>query len=46
MDYKKAYLFLFNQLSDLMQARPDLQDVIVRMQQQAEEIVIDEDELG
>lgn len=41
MEYEKAYYFLFNQLTDLMQAFPALEDVIIRIQQQAEDIIID-----
>lgn len=43
MDYQKAYLFLFNRLTDLLACHPELADEIVNMQQQAEEIVIAEE---
>ena len=44
MEYKEAYIFLFNQLSDLMESRPELADTIIQIQQQAEEIVIASEE--
>ena len=44
MQYKDAYIFLFNQLSDLMENRPALTDDIIRIQQQAEEIVLESEE--
>lgn len=44
MQYKDAYIFLFNQLSDLMENRPELTDDIIRIQQQAEEIVLESEE--
>lgn len=44
MDYKRAYIFLFNQLSDLMETHPELADAIIRIQQQAEDIIIEGEE--
>ena len=44
MQYKDAYFFLFNQLSDLMENRPELTDDIIRIQQQAEEIILEGEE--
>ncbi|MGN1008932.1 MAG: hypothetical protein ACI4PV_08290 [Butyricicoccus sp.] len=43
MEYQKAYLFLFNQLTDLLAQHPELESEIVDMQQQAEEIIIGEE---
>lgn len=41
MEYEKAYYYLFNQLTDMMQAYPALEDLIIRIQQQAEDIIIE-----
>ena len=43
MEYKKAYLFLFNQLTELMEQHAALRDEIIRIQQQAEDIIIEEE---
>ena len=40
MEYKKAYLYLFNQLTDLMQHHPWLREEVVTIQQKAEEIIL------
>lgn len=44
VEYQKAYLFLFNQLTDLMARHAELEPEIIEMQQQAEEIIISEAE--
>lgn len=44
MEYKDAYLYLFNQLTDLMQRYAVLQEDIIRIQQHAEEIILSAEE--
>lgn len=44
MEYQKAYLFLFNRLTDMMESHPELRGEIILLQQQAEDIIIDGDE--
>ena len=44
VEYQKAYLFLFNRLTDLMARHAELEPEIIEMQQQAEEIIISEAE--
>ena len=44
MEYQKAYLYLFNRLSDLMERHEALRAEIIAIQQQAEEIIISEEE--
>lgn len=40
MNYKKGYLYLFNELTRLLENNACLQDEIIRIQQNAEELVI------